>query len=224
LLAGRQGLSAQVTPTTTPVGRYYSADHDRVTLDRFARASTEWDLLAWLAQQENFDLFVNGTTLFFQPATSDPAPAMVLQASVDGASPPNLVSLRIQRAMTLAGNLSVTVKSWNSQQQEAFSQTAQRTAGTGTARSYIYMRPNLTTQAAQTMAQQRLSALTAHELMFTASMPGELTLAPRLAVTLAGTNSVFDQTYVIDEIIRRFDLRGGFVQTVRGRTANQATL
>jgi phage protein D len=221
LLAGRQGLTAQVTATTTPVGRYYSNGHDRVTLDRFARASTEWDLLAWLAQQEHFDLFVNGTTLFFQPAMADPTPVLVLQASVNGAQPPNITDLRVQRAMTLAGSLSVTVKSWNSQQQTAFSQTAQRTSDAGPIRSYIYMRPNLTTQAAQTMAQQRLAALTAHELVFTATMPGELLLAPRAAVALAGTNSVFDQTYVIDEIIRRFDLRHGFVQTVRGRTANQ---
>jgi phage protein D len=224
LLAGRQGLAAQVSPTSTPVGRYYSAGHDRLTLDRFARASTEWDLLAWLAQQENFDLFVSGTTLFFQPMVTDPTPAMVLQASANGALAPNITALRVQRAMTLAGNLSVTVKSWNSQQQTAFSETAQRTAGSGAARSYIYMRPNLSPQAAQTMAQQRLAALTAHELVLTATMPGELTLAPRTAVSLAGTNSVFDQTYVIDEIIRRFDLRGGFAQTVRGRTANQATL
>jgi phage protein D len=90
ILAGRHGLTAQATATTTPVGRYYSADHNRVTLDRFTRASTEWDLLVWLAQQENFDVFVTGTSLYFQPAQTDPTPVMVLQASSGGAVPPNI--------------------------------------------------------------------------------------------------------------------------------------
>jgi phage protein D len=57
LLASRHQLAAQVTPTSTPIGRYYGANHDRVTLDRYSRASTEWDLLVWLAQQEAFDVF-----------------------------------------------------------------------------------------------------------------------------------------------------------------------
>jgi phage protein D len=225
ILAGRHGLTAQATATTTPVGRYYSADHNRVTLDRFTRASTEWDLLVWLAQQENFDVFVTGTSLYFQPAQTDPTPVMVLQASSGGAVPPNISSLRVQRAMTLAGDIEVTVKSWNSQQQSAFTQTARRSLsssdGSGLTRSYIYVRPNLTTDGALQMAQNKLATLASHEFVMTATMPGELVLSPRATVTLVGTGSAFDQNYVIDEIVRHFDAQQGFEQTLRAHTSSQ---
>ena len=50
LLAQRQGLMADVATTSTPVGRYYQDQHDRITLDQFSHATTEWDLLIFLAQ------------------------------------------------------------------------------------------------------------------------------------------------------------------------------
>ena len=65
-LAKRHNLDAQVAPTSTPVGRYYQSEHDRITLNQFSRATTEWDLLTFLAQQEGFDVFVSGRTLFFR--------------------------------------------------------------------------------------------------------------------------------------------------------------
>ena len=51
ILADRHGLGSQITPTSTPVGRYYQVEHDRITLGQFSRATTEWDLLTYLAQQ-----------------------------------------------------------------------------------------------------------------------------------------------------------------------------
>ena len=218
VLAGRHGLTAQVTDTITPVGRYYSADHDRVTLDRYVRASTEWDLLAWLAQQEAFDVFVTGTTLVFQPQNAGSALAQILRIAKDGSG--NVSSVRLQRALSLAGDLDVTVKSWNSQQQMAFTQTARRSgSGNGSPQSFVYVRPNLSSDDAQSYAQQKLAALSAHEYVLTATMPGELALSPRDTVALAGTASSFDTCYVIDEIARRIDARHGFTQTLRARTA-----
>ena len=60
VIAQRRGLTPVVTATTSPASRYYGADHDRVQNDQFSRVSTEWDLLKWLADNENFDLFVSG--------------------------------------------------------------------------------------------------------------------------------------------------------------------
>jgi phage protein D len=219
LLAGRHQLAAKVTPTSTPIGRYYGANHDRVTLDRYSRASTEWDLLVWLAQQEAFDVFVSGTTLFFQPATTQPAPAMALHAVPAEGAPANVSQLRVQRAMTLAGDVEVQVKSWNSQTQTSCSQIAQRSGTGGAARSYVFIRPNLSTNGAMSLAQNKLAALTQHGYVLTATMPGELTLTPRDVVSLIGTGSSFDQNYTIDEIRRGFDARRGFIQTLRARSA-----
>jgi hypothetical protein len=91
-LAQRRGLTPQVTATTTLVGRYYQQDHVRDSLNQFSRTTTEWDLLIYLAQREGFDVFVKGTTLYFQPTTDPSADPYVVRwdgvSSIALAMPP----------------------------------------------------------------------------------------------------------------------------------------
>jgi phage protein D len=215
LFAAEHNMNSAITPTTTPVGRYYQSEHDRITLDQFSRATTEWDLLAFLAQQEGFDVFVQANTLHFQPP-SGPDGAFVL-------TPNDTTDLRLERALTLARDIEVTVKSWNSRQQSAFTQTARAHArggralgaGSGSPQRYVYVRPNLTSDQALKLAQQKLAELTRHHRTFSAVMPGELALTPRSVVTLAGTGSDFDQAYFVDSIERRLHVEAGFTQRIR---------
>jgi phage protein D len=216
LLAGRHGLNANVVPTSTLVGRYYQMEHDRLTLDAFSRMTTEWDLLTFLARQEGFDLWVSGTNLNFQPAVQGGVGAVL--------RPSDLMSLRLDRALTLAGEVEVVVKSWNSRQRSAFVQTARGLGGggAGDVRRYVFVQPNLTPDAALKMAQRRLADLTLHERVITATMPGELLLSPRGAVEIQGTGTAFDQLYYIDRIERLLDPRSGFTQVLWARNSSVA--
>ena len=215
LFATEHSMNSAIAQTTTPVGRYYQSEHDRITLDQFSRATTEWDLLVFLAQQEGFDVFVNSNTLHFQPP-SGPDGAFTL-------TPSDATDLRLERALTLARDIEVVVKSWNSRQQSAFTQTARSHgrgiqtfgASSGAPQRYIYVRPNLTSDQALKLAQQKLAELTRHQRVFSASMPGELSLTPRSVVTLAGTGSDFDQAYFVDSIERRLHVDSGFTQRIR---------
>ena len=211
LLAQRHGLAPLVTATRTLVGRYYQNQHDRITLDQFSHATTEWDLLVFLAQQEGFDVFVQGTTLFFQPP-APPSGAVPL-------TPADAIDLRLERSLTLARDLTVTVKSWNTLQQRAFVQTARAAASqagsTGSPQSYVYVRPNLTTDQALQLAQRKLAELTRHERVVTATLPGDLTLSPRDVILLQGTGTEFDQAYIVDQLDRSLSVQGGFTQRLR---------
>ncbi len=224
ILAGRHGLTPVVTRTTSPVGRYYQNEHDRITLGLFSRATTEWDLLVFLAQQEGFDVFVSGTELHFQPA--DPTPDIVQLIR-----PEDLITIHLERSLTLARDIEVTVKSWNSRNQKAFTQTARATRRTsggsqpGQARSgppqrYVFVRPNLSPEDALKLAQQKLAELTRHERVIQLNMPGELTLSPRSLLTLAGTGSAFDQTYFVDTIERVINFDSGFTQHIRAKNSS----
>lgn len=229
-LAARQGLVANVMPTTTLVGRYYQSEHDRITLNQFSQATTEWDLLIWLAQEEGFNVWVSGNALNFMPAVDPVLPDLVLQT---GGSPPlygvaNLTHLRMERSLTLARDIVVTVKSWNSRQQKAFTQTVSSAALGSTAppQSYVVVRPNLTPDQALRLAQRKLAELTAYERVIVADMPGELSLNARSTVLLAGTGTQFDQLYFVDTIDRMISYDGGFTQHVRAKNAlplSQAT-
>jgi phage protein D len=222
ILAQRHSLTPQVSPTTTPVGRYYQSEHDRVTLDQFSHATTEWDLLVFLARQEGFDVFVRGQTLCFQPVTQAFDLAMSLR-------PEDVIDLKLERSLTLAHDIEVVVKSWNSRQNSAFIQRARATGHGGTKRSnrspqrYVFVQPNLTPDGALKFAQRKLAELTRHERTIRISMPGELSLSPRSMIALQGTGTEFDQTYYVDVIERRLNQDGGLMQRILAKNTSPRT-
>jgi phage protein D len=223
LLANRHGLTPNVVQTTTPVGRYYQDEHDRITLGQFSRSTTEWDLLVFLALQEGFDVSVAGTTLNFFPSNNAvQVPYLV--------TPANCIDLRLDRCLTLAKNIEVIVKSWNSRQKSAFAQsvtgTSNATDGSGGSSSplqYVYVRPNLTADRALNFAQQMLNDLTMHERVVEFVVPGDLSLTPVGQLILTGTGTEFDQAYYIDVVERRLNLKEGFTQRVRAKSSSPRT-
>ena len=217
ILAARHGLFAVVSPTTTPVGRYYQNEHDRITLNQFSRSTTEWDLLVFLARQEGFDVFVQNATLYFQPRSMGPLQVITVQAA-------DLIELRLKRSLTLARDIEVIVKSWNSRLRNAFIQTARATSkngvGSGPPQRYVLVRPNLTPDQALKLAQQKLAELTIHERTVELTMPGELAITPRTMLSLYGTHSDFDQLYFVDVIERHIHADSGFVQHIRAKNSS----
>ena len=226
MLAQRHGLTPVVTATTTPVGRYYQSEHDRITLNQFSQSMTEWDLLVFLAGLEGFDVYVTGTSLHFEPPAAGAALPVVM-------TPAMLQELRLERSLTLARGIVVTVKSWNSRQQTAFAQTVRASGQSGAVggpgeqfappQQYVFVRPNLTMNDALTLAQKKLAELSVHERVWEAVMPGDLTLDPRSQVSLVGTGTDFDQIYYIDVIERHFSPGRGFVQRVRAKNTSPRT-
>jgi phage protein D len=224
ILAVRHGLGAVVQPTTTMVGRYWELEHDHITLNQFSRTTTEWDLLVGLAEREGFDVWVAGQTLFFQPPSAEVLPGATISPVATPGGPANVTRLRLERALTLARPLNVSVKSWNSRMAQGFVQTASvgGSAG-GTAAQYSFVLPNLTPDVAMQIAQQRLQELVRHERVVSAEMPGEMVISAHGPVALVGTGTAFDQTYWVDEIVRSIDVRQGFRQMLRARNASSGT-
>ncbi len=230
-LADEQGLTAQVTATTTPVGQYYQLEHDTLVLGGLHRITTEWDLLVWLARHEGFDCYVDGQTLVFAPPTSEQAVPFVVSFGPGAAL--NVIDVRMERALTLAADVQVTVKSWDSRSKAAFVRTVRATSASGSTnvgknqQSYVFVVPGLTPAEALAYAQQRLAEITRHERIVTITMPGETTLTPRSRIALAGSGTGFDQLYYPDHILRRIDAKRGFVQTVTAKnhsTTSQVTV
>ena len=209
-LASRHGLTANVTSTSTLAGRYYADEHDRITLGQFARSTTEWDLLTFLAAREGFEAYVAGQTLTFAPLGQTASPVTL--------TPADCLSLHLEHALTLARDIEVTVKSWNTRQQSAFTQTARSAARgrrTGSPQRIVLVRPNLQPNDALQLAHRILADLSAHERLVHAELPGELTLTPRSRIQLSGTNTDFDQMYYVAELDRHFSSAHGFTERLR---------
>lgn len=233
MLAQAQGLTANVQATTTPIDRYYQTDHTKTSLGNFARATTQWDLMTFLAEQEGFNLWVSGNTLNFQPeAPPTQNPFMV---TVDPTSnawvSANVETLKLKRSLNLARDIQVTVWSWNSRQKTAFKVTAKATgtksasagssgsASQSQTQNYVYTRPNLTHAQAQNWANQKLKQISQHERVAIATMPGETSLTPRQGFQVQGTGTDWDIAYFISEISRSIDAEG-FHETVQAKNSS----
>jgi hypothetical protein len=208
-LALRQGLVPVVVPTTNLVGRSFQNDHSRTTLDQHARSTTEWDLLIHLAELEGFDVWVDGLILNF-------APLNALGASLF-LTPQDCISMRLERSLPLASGLTVSVKSWDCRGTRAILQTATTSSSGKTAANYVVVRPNLTSTAAQTLAQRILSQMAQQGRTISIDMPGDLTTQPRAALAITNTGTDFDGVYVVTAVERRVSFRHGFTQTIEAR-------
>lgn len=197
LLAARHGLAADVTATSVTIGRLYGSERERLTMGQFARAATEWDLLAALAGQEGFDLFMDGPRLHFGPP--DGTDPVVLPVG-------GCVSIEMEHRLALA-DVQVQVRSWGTRAGTAVSATA----GVGSRRHGV-VRPNLLQDEAQRLAQRTLADLQRHEWGAHVVMPGELALTARSRVQVLGAGAGWDQVFAVAEISRQLDVRRGFSQ------------
>lgn len=221
-LAARHGMTADVVPTSTLVGRYYQIDHDRLSSNDFVRTTTEWNLLCNLAQHEDYDVWVTGTVLHFKPRTPlNQDPYIVVWDQQNIAS--NAINLTTQRSMNFAKDIVVVVRSWNSSQSNsitAFSPSGARSASieSGKAASYTFVFPNLTIAEAQARANKIRADLSAHERLLEFERPGDFSIGARDIVLLQGTGSSWDQKYYVDSVTRwlGFD-RGGFGMRIKAK-------
>lgn len=224
-IARQFSLTPQVTATSTPVGQYYNGAYASLSRD-----IPTWDLLVFLAQQEGFDCYVRGNTLYFGPpqADADTNPTIITVAGGKGAVvASNVERLRLHRSLTIAQDVAVTVLSHSVATGKSVKAVATR-AGKKSAnssaskaaekvQSYIVRRPGLSQEQAQQLANKILIDITKFERTFDASMEGDPTLTVQHRAVIQGTNTSFDQAYYIQQISRTLDFDGGFVMSFSGK-------
>lgn len=226
-LAKRHGLTPVVTKTTQKSGKYYEIDHVRLTDQR-----SEWDLLTWLAHQEQFVVYMKGKELHFepQPTTSDDPYILQWEAPTpDSASPIfNGKSITFARNLTLAKDVIVEVRSWNAKNKKGFTKKAQATHNkntvlkgaaqpVGEAQTYSYTVPGLTPEEALQWAQAKLREITAHEVRLSATLPADNVLRGTDLIQVRGTETAFDQTYYPDSIVRNMSVNEGYFMTINAK-------
>jgi hypothetical protein len=214
LLANKEGLIPDVTPTTTPAGIYYSGNRSTLTTEL-----PEWDLITFLAQQEGFVAYVEGLTLRFHPAPKETDTPYLLQYNKNSGNPNegytsfSGMSLKRSRSLTVARDIIVIVRSWNSKSKKAFDvrvratpnkKTALASAAQpiGDAQTYTYTKPGLTKEQALQLAQQYVRALSQHERKIEVDLPADGILKKTSVLKLVGTETDYDQVYFTSSINR----------------------
>ncbi len=212
LLAGRHGLAASVTPTAELIGRFYQAGHTRTALSQHGRATTEWDVLSWLAQLEGYDVWVSGLTLYFQPSS--------IPSGYIAISPDACMAMEMNRDLAIGAGFSLQVQSWDCALQQVVSQSALYGNGVSGGASMITLRPNLGAADAQQLARRLASQLSSHERTISLEAPADIVTVPRMQMQVYGTNTDFDGVYTVYEVERRYSVKRGFTQCVQARRSS----
>jgi len=235
MFAKQYGMKTRITPTSTIVGTYYSQQQTVLSEE-----STQWDLMTFLAQQEDFVLFVEADTLVFEPRPDD---TNVKNPFVIKYVPPNdktasaqienAMVLWLQRSLTLASDVSVTVRvPHGTKTGEAFSVIAKSKhvprsnlknvpAKTNKRQKYSFTKAGLSREQALKFAQQRLKEISQHEVKLNVSMPGNNFLKKDSIIQLTGTGTSFDQYYYADNVIRHLDMNeNGYEMEIEAKNSS----
>lgn len=217
------GLTPVVTATTTSIGVYFDSNHVSLTSKQ-----SKWDLLTYLAQQEQFDVFVKNRELHFQPKVSETSTPYVLRwvypTDTQNFHSANVLELTPWRSLTLARDIQVTVRSWNYGEGKSHTAVVTRSHKSykdPKVQKYIYNVPNLSKQGAYDYALCQLDLLTQHEMGINATLVGDSILSVETLLKLEGTNSWFDTVYFVRSISRSMSFGGPFVMVVEAK--NHAT-
>jgi prophage tail gpP-like protein len=201
-LSAEHGLQANITPTTTIVGRIYDIDHDETSSGDFSQVSNEWDLLCRLGQAEGIIPYVFGSTLYFNPPSANPPVFSVeLTRNANGLLVAGVTGLVLERHMTYARDVIVTVNSWSSRKKTTITATVRtRTNDESIDRAlkpsaYSYEIPNLSRAQCLAKAQQLALDISAHERYARVTIPSLTLMDPQTMISVSGTGTDYDMTY-----------------------------
>jgi phage protein D len=218
-IALHHGLTPVVTATSGSVGRYFGDGYTRLSLGQFSRLRSDWDVVVQLARENGFDVFVQGTVLFFQPSTTLTAAPVRLALQ-------NVTTMRFERTLMVAPSATARVQSWNSQNMASYDSNTlgshpddAEASAPQSAQPFLFPAANFTSQQVADSAGRYAAELRRLGTVLRAEMPWDLTLSPRTMIAVDGTSSVFDSIYLIDSIERHYSSTSGSTQTIRAIVA-----
>ena len=182
----------------------------KLSLGQFSHLQSDWDLVVQLARQNNFDVFVEGRSLYFQ-------------ASGQSASPPIPVSLRDVQNARIERNLGMPIiprlksnrgthRTWPLMAATVPMGIACRPEFPHRNSPFLFSGANFTSQQVTDLTQRYSAELSRLRTILHLDMPWDLSLSPRTTILLNDTDSPFDTIYLMDSIERHYSPTSGSSQ------------
>jgi phage protein D len=213
-VATRHGLGASVTPTTGFVGRFYGDGYTRVSLGQFSKIQSDWDLVAQLARENQFDAYVLLSTLYFAPQNVSMAPAATLSFQ-------NTTALRIDRRLAASIQNNIRIQSWNSQSMASYIKGPAvvqvgtfLTAPAGVASPYLFSAPNLIQSQADADAVRYQSEVSRLQTVLEVEMPFNPSVRARSLIQITGISPSINGNYLVDFVETNYRASSGTTQRV----------
>jgi phage protein D len=213
----------------TKIGAYTDIDWTSLSIEE-----TEWDFLIRMAHLVQYDIWVSGTSLNFQPQI-DAAQQdyyllkWVAPDRINSFVPTaNVIDMKLRHDMTIAKGIQVQVSSWHPGMGKAvFSKFPATTKqlngalnglGAANPQYYKYTISGLDQKAADQRAVAIYNEIAKQEMKIFATLPGDNILNNRTMVRLIGTGAAFDQLYYPSSVHRTMSIDDGYRMSLEART------
>lgn len=234
MYAKKYGLSTtNITKTTDTIGTIY-----KHAFTKLNRGTTEWNFLCFLAQEELFNVFIDGRDLHFEPVAENPPvyPIEWIDADENGNKKFKGTKLSCVRNLTLAKDIIVHLRVKNIKTGKPFSvkyeapHTKDKTLNRGG--RYIgtpqavfrYENVAMDKKQAYKRAMAIIQEISRHQVKLVADgIPADVKLTPRHIVRLSGTND-YDQDYHPDQIIRNITMAHGWTMNITAKNHDVNTV
>ena len=217
-LAGNVGLTVQFGTDTDKAGLQFDQDFNEISdLDSC------WNVIVDCAKRLGCIAFVKGKTLYVQPVDQPASNVYALTyqrpTQADFARG-NFVRLLCARNLRLAKDISIASSAWQHKQgKKVTSKFHSRGRATGSdTLLYQFRGANLTKEQNDRITRNHLRETLAHErVVHVEGLPGDVTAIPPLGLSLDGTGTAFDQSYVVSDVVHRFSMGAAYLMDI---TAN----
>ncbi|MHB1651673.1 MAG: phage late control D family protein [Desulfitobacteriaceae bacterium] len=214
--AANHGLKAVVTPTSTLAGTYYNSNSAILSND-----VSEWDILLFLAEQENFIVRAKAGQLMFGPYS-------VVTGYVDQDPIPytwgkDVESLEFERSPHAAKDVVVKVITWDRSSKARIIETAKSTTqyaqkihgqnGVRAAYTETYVIPGLTRQQAQRKAQAICYELSRLQVLGQLTTAGNIAMEIDRKVAIGGVGQGLTDSYYLTKVTHTYDINGGYANS-----------
>jgi phage protein D len=205
MFAIEHGLTPVVTPTSTLAGTFYNQQSSVLSTD-----TSEWDLLLFLAAQENFIVRVKGKKLLFGPYGT--VTGYADQTALSYTWGKDVESLEFERSPYAAKDLVVKVVSYDRNYKNHIVATAKSSNGSSSSSQYTetYIIPGLTRDQAQKKAQYILWELSRSQIIGQMTTAGDTNLAIDRKLSIYGVGQGLSETYYLTRVTQSFDKDAGF--------------
>jgi phage protein D len=215
-VAQNNGLTPAVQDDGTLAGLTAIQDSVHLVLNR-----SDWETMDDLADRAGYRWYVDGQSLYFEPATNNNGNFQVFYQppTQEQIAQGNVIELTTHRNMSASRPTTVNVASLHSDDKQVYTAQAQSQGGSGQPMTYTHHYNGRSQDQVNTLAQSRLKNATRHAMNVTVNMPGDLTCDVRQTLTLSGTGTIYDQDYDIDSVEFSIQFGDGFHMEIEAKSA-----
>lgn len=202
------------------------------------RNTTEWDLVSFIAKETGWQVYINGTDLYFEPKPANPPIYPLVWSDSDRDNIKSFwgKTFVVTRNLTLAKNIKVMVRVLNVKTGTAFTVPIEATHTKdkvlnrgkryiGTPQVYFeHIDQRMTRDEAIAKGYEILENISRHQMKLVCDgIPGDTILSPHHIIRLIGTSD-YDQDYQSDQIIRTMSMERGFVMDITAKNHDVNTV